>query len=87
MTKRRDLHRERMEVCFFHLLLGYRPILQGIGYLLLIFSVIALLSSPLLSIISLGVAIFIVLLSISYTLTLYLAKLGAWLGTIRMNGS
>ena len=83
MTKRRDLHKESMEVYFLHLLLAYQPILQIIGYLLLIFSLVALLFSPLLSSITLGVAMLIILLSNSYTLTLNLAKLGAWPVTFR----
>ncbi len=83
MIKRRNLHKESMAVYFLHLQPAYRPIMQGIGYLLLISSGIALLFSPLLGSISLGVAIFIMLLSTSFTLTQYLAKLGAWVGTIR----
>ena len=76
-----------MDVYFLHLLLAYRPILQIIGYLLLVLSVLALSYSPLLSSIFLGVAILIIFLSNSYRLTLYMAKMGAWLGTIwKKNG-
>ncbi len=87
MIKRRNLHKESMAVYFLHLLLAYRPILRRIGYLILISSVIALLFSPLLSSISLFVAIFLILFSTSHTLTQYLAKLGAWVGTIRKSNS
>ena len=85
MTKRRNLDREGLEIYLLNLLLAYRPILQISGLLFLITSVVALALSPIGGSIALGVAILLVTLSYSYQATLYLAKVGAWLGTIRVN--
>jgi hypothetical protein len=85
MTQRRNLNRESLEVYLLNLLLAYRPMIQISGLLILISSVFALSMSPIVGLITLGVAILLVLVSCSYHATLYLAKIGAWLGTIRMN--
>lgn len=84
MAKRRNLDRESLEVYLLNLLLAYRPIIQISGLLFLMTSVFALSMSPAVGLIALGVAIFLLLVSFSYQATLYLAKLGAWLGTLRM---
>ncbi|KPL06212.1 hypothetical protein AMJ86_09415 [bacterium SM23_57] len=84
MAKRRNLDRESLEVYLLNLLLAYRPIIQISGLLFLMTSVFALSMSPVVGLITLGIAIFLVMVSFSYQATLYLAKLGAWLGTLRM---
>ena len=85
MTKRRNLDREGLEVYLLNLLLAYRPMLQISGLLFLVFSVVALSLSPIVGSIALGMGIFLVTLTNSYQVTLYLAKLGAWLGTLGKN--
>lgn len=82
MTKRRNLDRERLEVYLAHLLLAYRPIFQTSGWVILVYSVVAFLLSPVGGSVAFGVAIFLVLLSSSYEMTVYLAKVGAWIGTL-----
>jgi hypothetical protein len=85
MTKRRNLDREGLEVYLLNLLLAYRPLFQISGLLLFVTSVVALSFSPFVSVITLGVAICLVILSYSYQAILYLAKFGAWVGTIGKN--
>jgi hypothetical protein len=85
MTKRRNLDRERLEVYYLHLLLAYRPIFQIGAFIVLVFSVAALWLSTIVSSVALGLAIFLVLLSYSYPVALYLAKMGAWMATVWKN--
>jgi hypothetical protein len=85
MTKRRNLDREGLEVYLLNLLLAYRPLFQISGLLLFVTSIVALSLSPIVGVITLGAAIYLVILSYSYQAILYLAKLGTWLGTIGKN--
>jgi hypothetical protein len=85
MTKRRNLDREGLEVYLLNLLLAYRPLFQISGLLLFVTSIVALSLSPIVGVITLGAAIYLVIISYSYQAILYLAKLGAWLGTIGKN--
>jgi hypothetical protein len=87
VTKRRNLDREKLELYFIYLLLAYRPLLRISGLLLLLYSIGALPINPKSGCIALAVAIVLVLPSYSYQVTLYLAKIGAWVGTIgKKNG-
>jgi len=83
MTKRRNLDREALEVYLLHLLLAFRPVFQIIGLLLLIYAVAALSLSLRVNFIALGLAFFLLLASTFFPLTLFMAKLGAWVGTLR----
>ena len=82
MTNKRNIDRERLEVYLLHLLLSFRPMLQLGGLILLIASLVAFGPSPLLGCIVLGLALFLLLPTFSYQMTLYLARLGAWVGTL-----
>jgi len=83
MTKRKRLDREGLEFYLLNLLLAYRPPLQVGGVVILIYAIATITLYPLGSMIALAVAAFLFLLRFSYTLTLYVARFGAWLGTIR----
>ena len=83
MAKRRNRDREILEFYLLNLLLAYRPILRISGVIILAYSVVTLLVSPTMVSITLGVAIILLSLSGSYQATLYLAKVAAWVGTIR----
>jgi hypothetical protein len=82
MTKRRDPDREKLELYYVYLLLAYRPLLRISGFLVLLFSMITMSINPISGCIALGVAIVLVLPAYSYQVTVYLAKIGAWVGTI-----
>jgi hypothetical protein len=62
--------------------MAYRPLLQIAGLLFLLYAIIALSITPQGGFIALGLAIVILLITYSYHLTLYLAKIGSWLGTV-----
>jgi hypothetical protein len=74
-----------LEVYLLNLLLAYRPILQIGGVVLLVYAVVSIAISPKVSIVVLVLAIFLLLITFSYQATLYLAKIGAWIGTLRKN--
>jgi hypothetical protein len=82
MTKRRQLDRERLEIYYLQLLLAFRPFIQISCLLLLVYSIPALLLSPQVGTVALGLAIFLVVITTSDQAALYLAKLGAWMGTV-----
>ena len=83
MVKRRDLDREGLEVYLLYLILGYRPIFRLASLLFLVYAVVVFGYSPLVGSVALGLAIFLVLLTTSFPLAHWVAKLGAWAGTIR----
>lgn len=87
MTKRRNLDREKLELYFTYLLLAYRPLLRISGLLLLLYSIMALSIYPKSVGVALAVAIVLILPSYSYQVTLYLAKIGAWVGTLGKKNS
>ena len=82
MSNRRRLARERLEIYLVHLLLAYRRLIFIFGLLLLVYAVIFLFINSLVGFASLVPAIFLLLLSNSYPVTLYTARLGAWIGTL-----
>ena len=82
MSQRRRLARERLEIYLVHLLLAYRPLVFISGVLLLVYAVIAMIASSPAGFASLVPAIFLLLLSSSYNVTLYTARLGAWVATL-----
>jgi len=82
MTKKRDLDREKLELYYIYLLLAYRPLLRISGFLLLLYSILTLSINPISGCIALVVAIVLFLPSFSYHVTVYLAKIGAWVATI-----
>jgi len=82
MSNRRRLARERLEIYLVHLLLAYRRLAFILGLLLLMYAIIFLFINPLVGFASLVPAFYLLLLSNSYPVTLYTARLGAWIGTL-----
>jgi hypothetical protein len=82
MSNRRRLTRERLEIYLVHLLLAYRRFIFIAGLLLLVYSLTALAFNSLVGFASLVPALYLLLLSNSYPVTLYTARLGSWIGTL-----
>jgi hypothetical protein len=82
MSKRRRLARERLEIYLVHLLLAYRPLIFTGGVILSLYAVAAIFFDSLVGSASLLPALFLLMLSSSYRMTLYTARLGAWIGTL-----
>ena len=81
MSNRRRLARERLEIYLVHLILAYRRLILITGFLLLMYAVAMLFIHPVASSVIIIPAIFLLLLSNSFTVVLYTARLGAWLAT------
>lgn len=81
MSNRRRLDRERLEYYLTYLILAYRRLIFIAGLLLLIYTITTMLISLPGSIMALITAIYLLLLSSSYNITIYTARLGAWIGT------
>jgi hypothetical protein len=82
MSNRQRLAREKLEIYLIHLLMAYRPLIFIIGLLLLAYGGVSLFINPLVGFASLLPAFYLILLSNSYPVTLYTARLGAWIGTL-----
>jgi hypothetical protein len=82
MSNRRRLARERLEIYLVHLLLAYRHLIFIVGLLLFMYAIAALFINSLVGFASLLPAIYLLLLGSSYNVTLYTARLGAWISTI-----
>ena len=82
MYNRRRLARERLEIYLLHLLLAYRPLIVIAGVLLVVYAIIALVVSPVVGGAALVPAMFLLLLGYSYPVSLYTARLGAWIATL-----
>lgn len=83
MPQKRNLKRESLEVYLLYLLMGNRPMFNICGMLLLVCSVFARRVSLLAGNISLLVAVLLLLAVYSDRFIRFLAKAGAWIGTIR----
>jgi len=83
MSRRKRLDREGLEIYLYNLLLLYRPLLRISGLIIFLYAVATLNFYPLGSLIAVVVASFLLLLTFSHTLTLRVARFGAWLGTLR----
>ncbi|MBW8010491.1 MAG: hypothetical protein FVQ83_04500 [Chloroflexi bacterium] len=86
MTKRRRSDRERLEIYLMHVLLAFRPLFRIIGFILLILALAIITFSNIMGGITLISAIFLLLLTYSYEITLDFAKFGAWIGTVGEEG-
>jgi hypothetical protein len=82
MSNRRQLRRETLEVYLVHLILAYRPLILVFGLALLVYAIAAMFKNPLAGYVILLPAAFLLLLSNSFHVVLYTARLGAWLGTL-----
>jgi hypothetical protein len=82
MFNRQRLRREKLEIYLVHLLMAYRPLIFIVGLLLLVYGGVTLFINPQLGFACILPAIYLLLLSNSYPVTVYTARLGAWIGTL-----
>ena len=82
MSNRRRLARERLEIYLVHLLLAYRYLFMIVGLLLLAYAFSNMFVSPLTGLTVLLPAVFLLLLSNSFHVVLYTARLAAWIATL-----
>ncbi len=82
MSNRRRLERERLEIYLVHLLLAYRRLIFIIAMPLLAYAITFLFVKPIFGYIGLLPALYLILLSSSYTTVLYTARFGAWIATL-----
>jgi hypothetical protein len=82
MSNRRRLARERLEIYLVHLLLAYRYLILTSGLLLLFLAITMMIIDAHAGPAALLPAIYLLLLSNSYHVVLYTARLGAWVGTL-----
>jgi len=82
MSNRRRLHRERLEYYLTYLILAYRRLTFIAGLLLLVYAITTMFVNLSGGIVVLIPAIYLLLLSNSYNITVYTARLGAWIGTL-----
>ena len=82
MSNRRRLDRERLEYYLTYLILAYRRLILIAGLLLLIYAITALFINIYGGIAALIPAIYLLLLSRSYNITVHTARFGAWIGTL-----
>jgi len=85
MSNRRRLARERLEIYLVYLILAYRILILIGGLLLLVYAIATILTNLLVGFASLLPAIFLLLVSNSYPVALYTARLGAWIETLWSN--
>ena len=85
MSNRQRPGRERLEIYLVYLILAYRILILIGGLLLLVYAIATILTNLLVGFASLLPAIFLILLSNSYPVALYTARLGAWIGTLWSN--
>jgi hypothetical protein len=82
MSNRRRLARERLEYYLTYLILAYRRLIFIVGLLLLIYAIATMFINLPSAIVAMIPAIYLLLLSSSYNITVYTARLGAWIGTL-----
>jgi len=83
MSNRKQLAREQLEYYLTYLILAYRRLFFITGLLLLIYAITTMFINLTSGIVTMILAIYLLLLSNSYNITVYTARLGAWIGTIR----
>jgi len=82
MSNRQQPGRERLEIYLVYLILAYRILILIGGLLLLVYAIAFMFTNLLVGFASLSPAIFLLLVSNSYPVALYTARLGAWIGTL-----
>ena len=85
MFNRRRLARERLEYFLVYLILAYQRLILIAGLLLLAFGVTNIFVNRIIGLAALLPAIFMLLLGNSYNAVVYTARLGAWIGTLRLH--
>jgi hypothetical protein len=84
MSNRRRLAREQIEYYLVYLILAYRGLILIVSLLSLALSIVTIFFNPFTGNAVLLLAIFLLLLSNSFNVVLYTARLGAWLSTLWM---
>jgi hypothetical protein len=79
---KRDLDREGLEIYLVHFLMAARPWFIVSGSLLLVYGAAISRISSLTAIIALGLAALLFLTAVSFEFLLWIAKVGAWIGSI-----
>lgn len=82
MSNRRRLARERLEIYLVHLLLAYRRLILITGLILLVVAMAAFFINLVVGYLALAPAIYLLLLSSSYDVILYTARVVSWIGTL-----
>jgi Na+/melibiose symporter-like transporter len=82
MSNRRRLAREKLEIYLVHLLMAYRRLIFIVGLFLFAYSIAIFFINHVVGFASLVPALYLLVLSNSYLVTLYTARLGAWIGTL-----
>jgi len=82
MSNRRRLARERLEYYLVYLTMAYRRLILIVGLLLLVYAIATIFVNRIAGFTALLSAIFLLLLSNSYNVIVYTARLGAWIGTL-----
>jgi hypothetical protein len=82
MSNRKRLDRERLEYYLTYAILAYRRLIFVTSLLLLIYVVAAMSINLPGSIMTLILTIYLLLLSNSYSMTVYTARTGAWIGIL-----
>jgi len=82
MPKKHKLDRDGLEVYLLNLLLAYRPLLFVSGIFLFFYAIGMVSKSFIVGLVTFLPPIFLLLLCVSYQITLSTAKFGAWLLTL-----
>jgi hypothetical protein len=85
MFNRRKLDRERLEIYLVHLLLAYQHWIFRSGLVILVLGVAVTMVHPPAGFSFLLAAFYLLLLSSSYRVVLYTARIGAWIGMLGRN--
>jgi len=85
MSNRRRRAREILEIYLVHLFLAYRYLILISGLLLMVCAIAILYTDITAGILAMLPAVFLLLLSSSYTVSLYTARVCAWIGTLGRN--
>ena len=82
MSNRRWLARERLEIYLVHLLMVYRRLILIVGLILLGVASAVIYIDVVAGYLALAPAMYLLLLSQSYNVTLYTARVVSWIGTL-----
>jgi hypothetical protein len=82
MPNRQRQAREKLELYLVHLLMAYRRLIFIVGLFIFAYSIAIFFFNSVVAFASLVPALYLLLLSNSYSVTLYSARLGAWIGTL-----
>jgi hypothetical protein len=84
MSNRRRLARERLEYYLVYLIMAYQRLILIVGMLMLAYAIVVMIKFPITSPAILLFAVYLLLLSNSFKVAHYTARLAAWLSTLWM---